>query len=132
MTSKKHTSTFYCFLICFCCILYCSLSNRASAQIVNDDSTFVHESSSDSLDIMLKYFDISDSLSSFFEFDSLYPKWNNDNLYYQKYDFSKRRILLLFSFRITKDIIINIPIVVLRLPPSGGGDINFIQELTSD
>ena len=91
MTSKKHTSTFYCFLICFCCILYCSLSNRASAQIVNDDSTFVHESSSDSLDIMLKYFDISDSLSSFFEFDSLYPKWNNDNLYYQKYDFSKKK-----------------------------------------
>jgi len=80
---RSTISVFFIFAVVF-------FSSKGFAQVVKDDSTLIFESPNDSLDITTIYYEVGDSLSSFFEYDSLYPKWENNNLYFQKYDFSKK------------------------------------------
>ncbi len=79
--------------ICLVVILISFLSAKLSAQEeVYDKLQQIHvaESINDSIDLACGFYSFYDSLAVFFEGDTLYGSFDNDNIHYPKADFSKK------------------------------------------
>jgi len=68
--------------------------------------THVYESINDSMDIISNFYSFYDSLAVFFEADTLYNSFDNDNIHYPKVDFSKKAdTTLIYLADVNKNIL---------------------------